>query len=442
VLSAEDNELLVRTDRGTGMGELLRRYWLPFLLSEQLREPDGPQVRVKLLGEELLAFRDSSGRAALIARRCAHRGADLYFARNEDGGVRCAYHGWKYDADGHCVDVPTVDPQRAQAMCARAKLTAYPVREWGGMLWAYLGPAEHCPELPHLEAALVPESHRFVSKKLQECNWAQAVEGALDTAHFSFLHQPVTRSAEVFKEQAARAVRGFSPVTMSDAHVRWMRDDPRPAFHVVPHQAGLMLAASRVADDDQLYWRVSQFLMPCHGYTPSAAPGQTMHAQTWVPIDDESCWVYVYSWNPQRALTDDERASFRSGGAVYSEVDEHWIPLRNRSNDYLLDRALQKTESFVGIRGVSEQDAAIQDSQGRIADRTTELLGATDIGVVQFRRLMLESARALRQGIEPPSATLPDSYRVRAGSIVIDKAVAFEEAMIRRFGDACGRIVA
>jgi len=440
VLSAEDNELLVRTGSGTAMGDLFRRYWVPILLSEQLCEPDGPQLRVTVLGEELLAFRDSTGRPALVSRRCAHRGADLYFGRNEACGVRCAYHGWKFDADGACVDMPTVEPERAVALRERARINAYPVREWGGMLWAYLGPTERIPELPHIEAALLPASHRYVSKKFQESNWAQAVEGALDTAHFSFLHQPVTQAAEEFKAQAARAVRGFSKETMSDSHVRWMRDDPRPRFRIVRHDAGLMLAASRRADGDDLYWRVSQFLMPNHGYTPSAAPGQTMHAQTWVPIDDVSCWVYVYSWNAERPLTEAECASFRSGGAVYSEVDANWMPIRNRSNDYLLDRGLQKNESFTGITGVSEQDTAVQESQGRIADRTRELVGSTDLGVVQFRQLMLDSARDLARGVEPPSAALPESYRVRAGSIILSGTVPFEDAMRLRFGDPAGRI--
>jgi hypothetical protein len=200
------------------------------------------------------------------------------------------------------------------------------------------------------------------------------------------------------------------------------------------------MGASRQADDGQLYWRIAQYLMPNHAYTPSATAGQTYHGQTWVPIDDESCWVYVYSWNPERPLTDEERSSYKTGGAVYSELGPDWVPIRNRSNDYLLDRKLQKTENFTGITGVSEQDAAIQDSQGLTADRTRELLGPTDIGVVRFRRLLLESARDLAAGKVPVGAADPAAYRVRAGGIVAPASADFTQVMNMRFGDETGRV--
>ena len=227
---------------------------------------------------------------------------------------------------------------------------------------------------------------------------------------------------------------------MNHAHMRWMRDGPRPRYSIVPHAAGMVLGTSRAAEQGERYWRIAQYLMPCHGYTPSATAGQTYHAQSWVPIDDENCWVYVYSWNPDRPLSDEERAGYNSGGAVYADIGPDWRPIRNRANDYLLDRALQKAENFTGITGVSEQDAAIQDSQGRIADRTRELLGATDIGVVQFRRLMLQAANALTEGTEPPWVATPDAYLVRAGGIVADASLSFEEVMVQRFGDPLGRV--
>lgn len=293
-----------------------------------------------------------------------------------------------------------------------------------------------------MEFALVPPSHRYVSKKLQECNWAQAAEGAVDTAHFSFLHMPVAQSETDLPDKASRTTRGYSPKTMGTDHVRWMRDDPRPRYHIARHAAGMALGASREADGGRLYWRIAQYLMPSHAYTPSAVAGETYHGQTFVPIDDENCWVYVYSWNPVRPLTAAERASYASGGAVYPEMDADFRPVRNRANDYLLDRHLQKTENFTGIVGVSEQDACIQDSQGRIANRTTELLGPTDMGVTQFRRLMLDSAAALQQSQCPPAASAPRDYRVRAGGIVAPASLTFEQAMIERFGDPAGRVTA
>jgi len=440
MLSDEDNRMLTRTGPGTPMGDLFRSYWLPVLLSEQVQR-DGAPVRLKLLGEELLAFRDSTGAVGLIDPRCSHRGAHLFFGRNEEGGIRCAYHGWKFDAQGRCVDMPTMPPELVSKVSDKAQIKAYPTREWGDYVWAYLGPQRPLPELPQMEFALVPPSHRHVSKKYQECNWAQAAEGGVDTAHFSFLHQPVVSSEGQLAEKAARATRGYSQQTMNQNHVRWMRDDARPRYEVRKHGAGLVLGASRQAEPGQLYWRIAQYLMPCHGYTPSATDGQTYHGQTWVPIDDESCWIYIYSWNPQRPLTEEERKGYRSGGAVYPEMGENWMPLRNRSNDYLIDREVQKSENYTGIVGVSEQDAAIQDSQGRIADRTRELLGPTDIGVMQFRKLMLESARGLAQGVVPLGVDSPGDYRVRAGGVVVPDPTNIDEAMRLRFGDPIGRVL-
>ena len=440
MLSFEDNEMLTRTDAGTPMGELFRSYWIPVLLSSQLSEPDGPQVRVRVLGEELIAFRDSDGSLGLIEPRCSHRGANLFFGRNEEGGIRCAFHGWKFNVNGDCTDLPTLPPELVPKMCEKARIKAYPARDWGGYVWAYMGKLRPVPELPHMEVALVPASHRYVSKKFQECNWAQAAEGGVDTAHFSFLHQPVTAAEDQLSEKAARATRGYSQKTMSPDHVRWMRDDARPQYEIKKHDAGLLMGASRKADDGQHYWRIAQYLMPSHGYTPSATEGQTYHGQTWIPIDDESCWVYVYSWNPSRPLTEEELDGYSSGGAVYPEMDCNWMPIRNRSNDYLIDRGMQKQENFSGIVGVSEQDAAIQDSQGRINDRTRELLGPTDIGVVKFRRLMLDAAKGLAKGVLPPGVVDPASYLVRAGGIVTPASVPFSDVMDIRFGDSLGRV--
>jgi phenylpropionate dioxygenase-like ring-hydroxylating dioxygenase large terminal subunit len=440
MLSREDNELLTRTGAGTPMGALFRSYWIPVLLSEQLPEPDSAPVRVKVLGEELIAFRDSAGQAALVEPRCPHRGASLFYGRTEGGGVRCAFHGWQFDARGECIDMPTMAPETVPRLQEKARIRAYPARDWGGFVWAYLGPQAQPPELPQMELALVPPTHRHVSKKFQECNWAQAAEGGVDTAHFSFLHQPVAASDTQLAEKAARATRGYSQKTMSQDHVRWMRDDTRPRYEVRKHGSGLVLGASRRAAAGELYWRIAQYLMPAHGYTPSATEGQTYHGQTWIPIDDASCWIYVYSWNPTRPLTEEELQGYRTGGAVYPEMDANWMPVRNRSNDYLMDRRMQKTENFTGIVGVSEQDAAIQDSQGRIADRTRELLGPTDIGVVQFRKLMIDAAKIAAAGGTPLGADEPAAYRVRGGGIVAPAQASFDEVMKLRFGDALGRI--
>jgi hypothetical protein len=292
-----------------------------------------------------------------------------------------------------------------------------------------MGPPENEPPLPDMEFGLLPSNQRFVTKKLQQCNWAQACEGGLDTAHFSFLHTPVTLPENPPKRS--------HPLAES---VRWMKRDPAPVFHVVDHDAGLLLAASRHADDGDLYWRVTQYLLPNHSLAPGSAPGDLYFGQTWVPIDDTSCWVYVYSWNPDRPLTEREDRFVPGIPSVHAEVDEHWVPIRNRGNDYLIDREVQRTRSFTGIEGLSEQDAAIQDSQGPIADRTREHLGPTDLGVVRFRRTVLGAARDLAAGIEPAAAHCPEAYNVRGGGMLAAGDATVEEALVARFGNGTGRV--
>jgi hypothetical protein len=208
---------------------------------------------------------------------------------------------------------------------------------------------------------------------------------------------------------------------------------------VEKHDAGLVLAGARHADDGDLYWRIAQYLLPCHSFTPGTAKGEVYHGQTWVPIDDESCWIYTYSWNPDRPLLQQERDAYAGGASIHAEVDAHYVPLRRRCNDYLIDRDMQKRVNFSGIKGISEQDQAIQDSQGRIHDRTREVLGPTDLGVVQFRLLMLEAARDLAAGQPPRAPRLPEAYRVRSGAIVAPSGLPFREVMMRRFGHPSGR---
>jgi phenylpropionate dioxygenase-like ring-hydroxylating dioxygenase large terminal subunit len=429
MLTRAQNETLTRTGPGTPMGALFRRFWVPVLLSRELPERDGPPVRVTVMGEELIAFRDSAGEVGLVEPRCPHRGANLFFGRNEDCGIRCAYHGWKFDVRGQCLEMPTMerDAPTYEHVRSRAGIVAYPTREWGECVWAYLGPAEAMPPLPELEFALVDPAHRYVSKKLQECNWAQSAEGAIDTAHFSFLHAPVGDNA------LATLPPGYGE------QVRWMKADGAPRYTVVEHEAGLILGGERRADEGETYWRIAQYLMPNHSLAPGGAAGQTNHGQTWVPIDDTSCWIYSYSWNPDRPLSDGERAAYANGAAIHAQVDDQYVPIRRRANDYLIDRDLQKRESFTGIKGISEQDAAIQDSQGRIHDRTREMLGPTDLGVARFRTLMLGAARDLAVGKAPEAAMDSAAYRVRSGLIVAPSELAFEAVMERRFGHSKGR---
>lgn len=437
MLSQEDNHILTSTVANSPMGELFRRFWMPILLSSELSQPGGDQRRIRVLGEELLAFRDSTGKIGLVEPTCPHRGANLYYGRNEEGGLRCVFHGWKFDTDGNCIDLPTAPCNSTYK--DRIKIKSYPCCERGGFIWAYLGPADKKPELPDMEFTLLPESHVFVSKKWQDCNWAQCLEGAIDTAHFSFLHMVVPKVGEDAAELMKHAAIGSQSV--KNNRIRWVQDDPRPRFEINEFPAGLTIGGARLADEQERYWRIAQFLAPNHALVPSAFPGENYHGQTWVPVNDTSCWIYNYTWNPDRPLTEEEREACRKGMTVHAEVDENYIPLRGPHNDYLLDREAQRNGSYTGIEGVSEQDAAIQNSQGRIVNRSIEHLGATDIGLVRWREYMLSRAKALHEyGIEPIEPTCHEYYAVRSGGWVAADDQKLEQVMMERFGHKFGHI--
>ena len=281
----------------------------------------------------------------------------------------------------------------------------------------------------------MPAGRRFVSKKLQQCNWAQACEGGLDTAHFSFLHMTVGEQTD------EDMIRALNKASLEQNRARWMKNDGIPTFSTIAHAAGIVIGGARKADGNDLYWRISQFLLPNHGLAPNAFPGEHYNGQTWVPIDDHSCWIYCYTWTPDRDITEEERNKFRSSFSVHAEVDDNWVPIRRRENDYMIDREQQKKFTYTGITGVSEQDACIQDSQGLIADRTKEHLGPTDVGIVQFRRLMLKSAKDLAEGKGLPAGCLePEHYMVRGGGSIADKSRSLEEVMMFRFGDLNGYV--
>ena len=299
MLRAEDNKFLTESDAGTPMGELLRRFWLPVLLSEELPDADGPPKKIVVMGEELLAFRDSRGVVGVIDQYCPHRGANLWLGRNEECGIRCVYHGWKFDTDGRCVDMPTSYPDLNAKDLIRIK--SYPVREWGDMIWAYMGPAESVPELPDLEMALVPASHRYVSKKWQDCNWVQALEGSIDTAHFTFAHLSFEKEENEILDIKKHFVNPL--VRVATDHMRWIAEDPRPVIKIIPHEAGLTIGGGRLTGSDNIYWRIAQFLMPVHAYAPSAMPGENIFGQSFVPVTDTNCWIYTYAWNPERPIT-------------------------------------------------------------------------------------------------------------------------------------------
>ena len=407
------NETLTRTGRGTPVGELLRRYWLPVLLASELPEPDCPPVRVKLLGERLIAFRDTGGRLGLVGEFCAHRGVSLWFGRNEEHGIRCPYHGWKYDVTGQCVDVPSEPADNG--FCAKIRLAAYPCIERAGVIWAYLGPAEARPPEPAYDWTLVPDSHRYISKRLQECNWLQAMEGALDSIHSTFLH---------------RYTVGDDPLLKRDPKSRALLEaDRNPKFIPTISPAGLYVATRRDAGPADYYWRVTQWLMPCFSFFPPYGDNP-YGGHAFVPIDDESCWVFSIDYQPHRPLSAEERDAAHAGKGIHVRlIAGSFTPVANKRNDYLVDREAQKAKrTFSGVFDVGVQDAAIQESMGPVQDRARERLVSSDNGIIMARKRLTDAAAAVARGEAPPGADAA-AQGARATSMVAPRGVTLVEAM-------------
>jgi phthalate 4,5-dioxygenase len=410
--TARENELLTRTGPGTPMGALFRRYWLPALLAAELPEADCAPVRVKLLSERLIAFRDTQNRLGLIDEFCAHRGVSLWFGRNEEGGLRCSYHGWKYDVTGQCVEIPSeMDNPR---LCQRMKLKAYPLVERGGVLWTYMGPPPQQPAPPAYEWTAVPPESRHVSKRLQESNYLQAMEGGLDSIHSTFLHRWSVEDDPLLKRDAESAAM--------------IKGDPNPAFLPVESPGGLYICTRRNAGEAHYFWRVTQFMLPCFNLFPPYGDNPC-GGHAWVPVDDESCWVFSIDYHPRRALSAAELDGARGGQGIHVSLGEGFLPVANRRNDYLIDRAGQTARrTFSGVIGVGVQDAAVQESMGSIADRSREHLVATDKGIVMTRKRLREAAEALERGEDPPGLD-PAAQRVRAVSRVSPRDAPIEEVV-------------
>jgi phenylpropionate dioxygenase-like ring-hydroxylating dioxygenase large terminal subunit len=410
-MSQADNALLTQTGKGTPMGALFRRYWIPALLAREVAEPDGAPVRVQLLGEKLICFRDSMGRVGLVDEFCAHRGVSLWFGRNEECGLRCPYHGWKYDVTGQCVDLPS-EPDET-GMRSRIKLTAYPCIEKAGVIWAYMGPPELKPEPPAVEWTEVPQANLYISKRLQESNYLQAIEGGIDSSHVSFLHGGSLKRDPLFRG-------GTKANTYNE-------NDLMPHFEIAEFDGGLLIGARRNADDGRYYWRITPWIAPFHTIIPPRG-GHPLGAHAWVPIDDEHCWTWSINYHPRRALTAEEIDAMDSGAGIHvTYVPGTFIPAANKTNDYLMDRATQKSgERYSGIEGIAMQDASLQESMGPITDRGRENLVSTDNGIIMTRRWLQRAMKANAEGKTLPSLAAA-SQRVRSCSIELPKDVKFAE---------------
>ena len=412
MLRQEQNELMYRTGHGTPMGELFRRYWTPALLAEELSANDCPPVRVKLLGERLVAFRDSEGRYGLIDEFCAHRGVSLWFGRNEKCGLRCPYHGWKFDFTGQCIEVPSEPVESGFAK--KIKLKSYPLVERGGILWTYMGPSECQPPLPEWEFAMVPAAQRFISKRFQECNWLQAMEGGIDSSHVSWLHRDNINRDPLFKGSKGN---------------QYNMGDMAPVFEVVESPGGLYIGARRNAEEGRYYWRITQWVMPSFTMIPPRG-AHTVHGHFWIPIDDENCWAWSYDFHPTRSITDAEREAMKQGKGIHVlNKPGTFFPVANKENDYLINREAQRRgETYSGVEGIAMQDASLQESMGPIVDRTKENMVSCDNGIIMARHRLMRAAKALAEkGITPPGVDLAHQ-RVRSASVVLPPDQAFKDA--------------
>jgi len=429
MLSREDNELLCKVGPGTPTGALLRQYWIPALMSSELPERDGAPVRVRLLGENLIAFRVTSGKIGLIQNHCPHRGASLFFGRNEEEGLRCVYHGWKYSCEGHCVDMPN-EPEESNFK-SKIHATAYPCVERNDIIWTYMGPRQTPPPLPDIEPNMLPRGEYQVQKVLRECNWFQGLEGDIDTSHLGFLHLGAVKP-----EQTKPGTFDYYNVT-----------DRAPKYEVVDTEFGTSYGAYRPAEADTYYWRIAHFLFPFFTMIPTGILGMQVLVRAWVPVDDNHIMFWSIAAPRSRVgngaaggaagLSADGRpvaaAGSRAGGFEFLPDSSDWTGkfrlAQNKDNDYLIDRDAQRTTSYTGIAGIHQQDQAVTESMGPIYDRTQEHLGSSDAMVIRTRRRVINAARALRDNATtPPGVDDPAVYRYRSGGVILPRDAEWLEA--------------
>ena len=413
MITAEENALLTGTDPGTPMGETLRRYWIPALLSSEIPDPDCPPVRVSLLGEKLIAFRDTQGRIGLMEELCAHRRTSLFLGRNEECGLRCVFHGWKYDVNGNCVDMMNEPPETRYK--DEIKLVAYPTVEMGGVIWAYMGPSDRMPPHPSFEWANVPEEQSGVSKSWQQCNWLQGLEGGVDTAHVPILHR-------VLKADSNRS--GYKPTsTFAKAGA--------PVVELDVTEYGFRYAGIRPLGESESFIRTYHYVMPFHQIRPgenTVTPFNVGHM--WVPMDDHNCMVYNWGVSINGDPLDEWDQIEENLGRAPGDQLSDFSNVRNIDNQWLIDRQVQKTETFTGIEGVNNQDQAVQESMGPIVDRTKEYLTPSDLSIVHLRKLLIQAAGTVADGGDPPG--VGTSYvGLRAIDRVLPRGEPWRDSMLK-----------
>ncbi len=434
MLNKEDNELVINTDTGTPMGELFRRFWLPVALSEELPGPDCIPVKLKIMNEDLIAFRDSEGKVGLVDAFCPHRGAPMFFGRNEESGIRCVYHGWKFDVTGACTDVPNTP--EGDTYKNKVRITAYPCQEAAGLVFAYMGPRDKQPPFPDFDFAKVPMENVYVTKFQLECNWLQATEGDFDPSHVPFLHSTLDNNASnpQFQFNARSPLTGTRTVNTLEGPIpedepfpfavgnrRFAKDDRR-AKDTLTDIDGAMYAISRITrpDGQDQANVILRFLMPV--FCPPGIVRPNHFAGNYrVPIDNEKMMFFRLRW-AKEPMTSDDIVYYKQGGYAYPEMIPGTFKTRaNVFNDYEVDRLGQKNHLYSGIKTFPLQDIAMMENQwGPIAKRELEHLVGMDYHMIYLRRKLIAAAKAMRDGIEPEEPFLPHTYHYHSASAIVE----------------------
>ena len=427
MLTKEENTLLCQVEGDAPMGQLMRRHWTPVCLIEEVSEPDGAPVKARLFGEDLVVFRDTEGRVGVLGEYCPHRKVSLVLGRNEEGGLRCLYHGWKMDVSGMVSEM--VSEPAASTLAQKVQHRAYPVKEWGGCIWTWMGPQDAIPEFTPPAWAPTAQTKVSLAKILIPCNWAQILEGAIDSAHSSSLHSS-----------------DFVPARVSGAETSeklWLRPstDKAPRLQVERTGYGFRYAAIRrplvnAATHD--YVRSTVFVAPATALIP---PNNLYNvANINVPMDDTHTAFYFIAWGHPARTPDTETWRKFLGARIGVDIDDKYAPFRNRDNNFWQDRQAMRAGNFTGITGFPNQDIAMWVTMGEIADRSDERLGASDLAVVEFRRQMLDAVLAFRDG-QPAIGTgaLAIPPQVCSFQSIVPKATDWRAFPVEYVWDETGR---
>jgi phthalate 4,5-dioxygenase oxygenase subunit len=413
MLTQAENEQLTNVEGNAPMGQMFRRYWLPLVLSEEIAEPDCAPAAVRVLGQELVAFRDTNGRVGVLDAGCPHRLSSLVLGRNEECGIRCVYHGWKFDVDGNCMDMPTEPDDRG--FKDRLKAKAYPTREVAGMVWAYLGPRDQQPPFPALPWTKFPSNHVGVAKSGYHTNYLQAVEGAIDSAHSWYLHSGSSRDWDKRSE---------------------ISSDQSPRLDAEDTDYGFRYAAIRVPNVDPettKYARITTFNLPSMSTVPPPLdPNLPAHTSIFVPMDNENTMLFDVYFSQNGTPVDPTALRRRLKVEPGVDLDEDWFFFGGKKKRWNQDRAAMKAGSYTGIPGFQNQDTAAVESMGAISDRTQEHLGQSDVAIIRMRKRMAESLKMFSAGKTPLGLDPAIAYgEIRSAQGVIPKDAPWQRLLER-----------